>query len=629
MLRIALTATVAILLGAGPALAQQSGPIRLAPLPPAEPRSEPEPAADTGEDAAPSNVTIRDLDAVDQDAVGMLGDGDGGLGQDMWSGTARVDALRLVRNLPNSYASQAARALSRRLLLTVATPPAGRDEAANLLAARVGKLVEIGAPDDALSLVSSVSSRTVPPHLAAPVVRAHFLKGDTARGCDAVNQYTGGYAESFWQQALIICQIADGKGAEAALGLDLMREEGGAVGAVFQDVAHTAAVGVEVTPEQLAQPGSPDLLMYTLLRIAKAKLPGWLLDSKDPALVRAMLASGDIDADDRLTVTHRALRAGLIGGRESAAVYRSLDVADDELAAALLDPESVVPERLPAYLYLTAQRQTLPNARAEALWEAWTLSEAAEVDDIVMVTTAPLLESVPVTTDFGWLATVAARSALLAGEDELALAWFELVVRQARQVADTARAATLMWPEMRVIGRVMPDGEAADPSTPEPIEASSAAPETPPPVETALTRALAEAPRLPVAPRAPVPWSARRLERWIDLAGAGGDAGRVADTLYLLQALGDPVSDVHWRSVKPGAGQTGGVPSVAVLAGLERAAAQSRRAETVLYVLHALDGAGEQPHASVVGTAARTLQQIGLEATALAIVREALVAGMR
>lgn len=629
MLRIALTAAVAILLGAAPALAQQSGPIRLAPLPPAEPRSEPEPVPDAEEETDPGNVLIRDLDAVDQDAVGVLGDADGGLGQDMWAGTARADALRLVRNLPNSYTGQAARELTRRLLLTVAMPPAGRDDAAQLLAARVGKLVEIGVPDDALALVSSVSSRSVPEHLAAPVVRAHFLKGDTARGCDAVNQYTGGYAEPFWQQALIVCQIADGKGSEAALGLDLMREEGGAAGAVFQDVAHSAAVGAEVTPEQLAQPGSPDLMMYTLLRVAKAQLPGWLLDSADPALVRAMLASADIDPDDRLTVTHRALRAGLIDGREAAAVYRSLDVADDELAAGLLDPESVEPERWPAYLYLAAQRQTVPNARAEALWEGWTLSMAAEVDDIVLVTTAPLLESVPVTTDFGWLASVAARSALLAGEDELALAWFELVLRQARQVADTARSATLMWPEMRVIGRKVPDVESADPLDPEAVEVSSAAAETPPPVETALTRALAEVARLPVASRAPVPWSARRLERWIDLAGAGGDAGRIGDTLYLLQALGDPVSDVHWRAVTPGAGRTGRVPSVAVLAGLERAAAQSRRAETVLYVLYALGGADGQPHASVVGAAARTLQQIGLEDTALAIVREALVAGMQ
>lgn len=629
MLRFALTVSVAILLGLAPAAAQQTGPIRLAPLPPAEPGPEPAVTPEPDEDADPGSVQIRGLEAVDEDAVGVLGDADGGLGQDMWSGTARADAVRLVRNMPDKFPFSAARRLAGRLLLTTATPPADGVDRGRLLAERVDRLVGIGAPEDALSLAATVSSRLVPEHLAEPVVRAHFLLGETARGCDVVDQFTGGYAAPFWQRALIICQIANGKGAEATLGLDLLREEGVASGAVFQDVAHAAAVGAEISPQQLDRPGTPDVLMYTLLRVAGAELPSWMLETDDPGLVRAIMGAEELDAQRRLELAHRALRVGLVDGVEVAAVYRGLEVADEDLAAALLDPESVDPELWPAYLYLAAARQTLPNARSEALWEAWTLAVASEVDDIVMATTAPLLKIVPATTDFAWLAAVGARAALLAGEDELAISWYQLVLRQARSVPDMARSATLMWPGMRVIGRTVPALEPDEPAEPEPVTVSAATPAAPaaPAVETRLTRALAEAPTIAVTPRAPVPWNEARLARWIDLAGAGGAAGGIGEALFLLQALGDPVTEAHWRAAPPAdAGRGAGMPGVAILAGLERATDGGRRAEAVLYALAALGQAGDVPHPSVVGAVAGTLQRVGLDTEAQEIVREALVA---
>ena len=103
--------------------------------------------------------------------------------------------------------------------------------------------------------------------------------------------------------------------------------------------------------------------------------------------------------------------------------------------------------------------------------------------------------------------------------------------------------------------------------------------------------------------------------------------------MYLLQILGDPVSEEHWRSapvISDGVTDNdGAMPRVAALAGLARASAAGRRAETALYAMIVLGQAGETPHAGVVGDVVRGLQAVGLDTDAQTIARAALVARVR
>lgn len=639
----------ALTAGALTAGAQQSGPIRLAPLPPPETLSEGAPGSSGALPATtpasstlqPGGVLIRGLDAVAEDAVGVLDVSNGGLGDDMWTGTDRTTAIRLLTNLPSRFPVGEARELTRRLLLSIATPPDGGgpvtdSEKSSLLAARVAGLVSIGAPGDAIDLARAANSRQVPDHLARSIVSAHFLRGDLTAGCDVLDGYETGYAEPFWQKALIVCQIVAGKGAEASLGLDLLREERGDTDGVFQNIAYATAVDAQVAQEQLEVPGATDILTFAILTVAKAELPDWMLASNDPALVRAMLVSPQVAQTRKLALAHRALRRGLVGAGDVVAVYDGLGAGDEAIAAALLEPESVDRDIWLAYLYLAARNQSVAISRSEALWEAWTLAQAADLDDIVMTTTAALLADVPVTSDFGWLAAAATRAALLAGEDDLAIEWYQLVVRQARSVADMARATALMWPEMRVIGRNLPDTPEVEPIAP---AAQAAAPLTGVPANI-VTPVIGATVRIPASgtlgqlvtqtPRAPVPWSPTRLSRWIDLAGNNDGTADIGTALYLLQILGDPVSEEHWRSVPVTTDDTtedgGTTPSAAALAGLARAALARRRAEVTLYAMIVLGQAGETPHAGVVANVVRGLQSVGLEADAQAIARAALVA---
>ncbi|MEH6753143.1 MAG: hypothetical protein V7788_03100 [Alphaproteobacteria bacterium] len=583
------------------AVAQQSGPIRLAPLPPATERP-----ADRNEQPGsrlrPGQVVVEGLGARGEDALGVLGDDSGGLGNDMWAGSRRVDAVRLLRNLPESYPLRQAYELARRVLSTAAEPPRATSDNQGMLGLRVEKLAAIGSTSSALRLINASNAAQVPDHLAGAAVRARFNSGNLVAGCALVRDYTGGYGNAFWQQALIICQVADGNSDQAALGIDLLREQGLQIDPAFTAAALTAAGGGKVKVDVTDAAAPVDVMTFALWLAAKAEFPDELAQRIAPGLLPALVSVPDLDPDMRLAVAHRGLQAGILTGADVVQVYEGLGVSDADMSSALTAPDTVSNDRLLAYLYLAAATRTAPIARSEALWEAWTRGREAGGFDIVSLTTADLLRDVPVTPDFGWLSGVAAEVSLVAGRNRQALDWYRVVLRQAPIVPELARAAAELWPMMRVIGRAKSGGFALTAGT----GVAAAAGQT-------VT---------PTPPRGPVPWNAARLDRWVDLAKSGPRADDVGTTLSMLEALGDGVDDAQWRLVGLGASRSVMMPDVAILAGLSRAAEDGRKAEAVLYALYALGQSGKVPHANVVAAVVRALDRVGLNEAAQAMARE-------
>jgi hypothetical protein len=627
--RIAGATVAAALLVAVPAVAQQSGPVRLAPLPaPASPSTDAAPApVDT---VAPGGIVIEGLATVAGDAVGILDDASGGLGADMWQATGRADAARLLAGLPARYPFDTARALARHLLLTTAIPPVGPAGDGDLMRARVAGLVAMGAHADALKLVAAVDSRAVPEGLAAPAVAAHFLSGDIVGGCSVVDNFGGGHTDLFWQRARIVCQLAAGLGAEASLGLDLLREQGGSAGGVFRDVAYAAAFDAKVSGEPAAPAEAPDALLFALFQVAGVAPPEWMRATREPALLAGLVAHDGLDPERRLEVAHAALVAGHIGPEAVHAVYAALGADDEAIVAALLEPETVSRHRWLAYLYLAAAQQTVPIARSEALWEAWTSADGAGAFDVIARTTAPLLAEIPATPDFGWLSGMAARVALVAGDEARARDWYQLVVRQAPAVAELARAATMLWPAMRAIGRAPASEPVAGAAPDAAVSAPAGAAADAPAAAAAATSLVAVRTDAVPVPRDPVPWSEARLTRWIELAAADPQAPAIAGTLFLLERLGDPVSPAHWRAAQvqvdgaPAAATA--MPGIGALAGLLRAAKAERRAETVAHALHVLGAAPEGVHPLVIGAVVEALRRVGLDRDAASMAREAMIA---
>ena len=600
MRRVWTVIVLAAALAAPPAGAQQSGPIRLAPLPPVNGGTGGDASETEPEDVRPGGIRVQGLESVGEDSLGTIGDEGGGLGRDMWAGTQRVDAVRLLSAMPDSYPLRAGYDLARRLLSTAARAPAAVREGQGMLAPRIDRLAAVGAGEQAVALARSAQGAEVPDHLAGAVVRAHFAEGAIGPGCQAADGYGGDYQSVFWQQVLIVCQVASGDAGQVGLGLDLLRDQGIAVDPVFADAALAASAGGEIALERREDGVAPDILTLALLVASGAALPGWLADDLRPGLLPALLEAANASAELKLRAAHRALRLGVVDGFRVAEVYHGLDAADDAITAALTAPDSVDPDRLLAYLYLAADRQAEPIPRSEVLARAWREARNIEAFGIAALTTAELLSDVPVTPDFGWLAADAVQVSLLAGRNEQAMQWYRLVRRQAPIVPELASAGVELWPAMRTIGREAGSGFSLHDGT----------------------SAVATLPRSGTPARGPVPWSAARLERWIELTSAADPVPDHAVVLVMLASLGDSVDDAQWRLLPTGEAAVYTMPGAGALAGARRAAKAGRKAETALYVLRALGQSGRAPHPSVIGTAVAALAQAGLDADARAIARE-------
>lgn len=154
-------ATFAVLaIAAGPAAAEEplsaipwlSESIRLeATPPPARPVEPPAPGSE--------EITVTTLGAVSRDAVGLLAPEQTGFPRDLWGPTDAARARELVLTHPDGGVP-AARALFRRLLLAEADVPRGAGAASELLLARIDRLLERGALEEAEALIDRAGPDT-------------------------------------------------------------------------------------------------------------------------------------------------------------------------------------------------------------------------------------------------------------------------------------------------------------------------------------------------------------------------------------------------------------------------------------------------------------------------------------
>ncbi|NKB49713.1 MAG: hypothetical protein GKS02_10190 [Alphaproteobacteria bacterium] len=288
----------------GSALAQSRAPVSL--VPPASdgdtsrPQSAPDTTGRSGTlrsipGANDSSVRVRGLGTVAKDAVGVSGDAASGLTTDMWRGTSRAVAERLVTALPERLASDAAHDLARSVLLVAAEPPASARGDIGLVRLRVEKLIALGAAEDADRLLHAVSARALPENLIEPAIQARLLSADFAGACGAVEAANAGFVSEFGQKALVFCQLLDQKFSEAVLGLELLREQNLAQDTVFFELANTIISGAKPTEKQLATVGQASALNLALIRAAGGRVPSWLAEADSPSLLKAVASTTDTD----------------------------------------------------------------------------------------------------------------------------------------------------------------------------------------------------------------------------------------------------------------------------------------------------------------------------------------------
>ena len=162
-----------------------------------------------------SAVSVSAIGNVDGPTVGLLDDNNGGLGQDMWSGSARADLESELSRIPIVTTDPVVRDLARRILLTRADTPIGPSHHP-LITVRLQRLLDGGLLDEAGELASKVD---LPSDGEVTQLQAEALlyAGRTSDICSDKTNRRLQSGDSFWLELRSYCYIAQGDAAAADL----------------------------------------------------------------------------------------------------------------------------------------------------------------------------------------------------------------------------------------------------------------------------------------------------------------------------------------------------------------------------------------------------------------------------
>jgi hypothetical protein len=575
---LGLAATViaaATMVTAGAGFAQQ-GPIRLFPQPDTPPEPEPDLPPDrerAGAPAPPSEASpefmVERLDAPEVDAIG-LAESSGGFDRGLWQGSDPDLMQALLSDLPVMSEVPPLRRLTRRLLVS-GSPVAGG--AGRLLGARLARLIEMGDLDAAKALVDQLPPSTTDSELARSAAEVALLLGKQETACRLADSVGPATEAEFWAKVRVYCRLAAGDADGARLGLDLLREARQTADAAFFELATAIAEGTGPPALSLARPSS---IHVALLALAEWPLPPEALAEASPPVLAAVARAPALAGDRQLPATEQAFLVGAASADRLAALYAERAGADTTDVMWQIQSHWHADTR--ALAYDAVREEQNPLARAQLLDATWRAAGGAERFLVAEVFSTQFAE-LPAERGLADMAPSVARALLAADMLVPAGRWFSLLGAEARLDTRGQHAVSGLAPLFALAG----------------IGGSDAVP--------------------------------RAVDAWVSAPANDGLA--TERLLALLEGVGAPIAaDVWWRLLPAHATRQESAPASALWRGLERAAAERRVGDTVLYALTMLEGRPQAVHPEVLVACLRALRRVGLDRDAQAIaVATALIEG--
>ena len=581
--------TVGVGLAAGGAVAQESDePVRLIPreseagAPPDAPKpaeASPKPVTATAKPG--DSVEVGELEAIGPDSLGLAEAAGAPLPRTLWQRSQRPFVEALIARLPHGPTSPAMRALAIRLLASPGAPPEGPEggaTAGSFLSARAAALAAMGEYQVAGALLrEGAASGLADPMRPRIESDVYFLAGgDYGRACTHVRAEVQRGGDSYWQKALVFCQIVAGETEAASLGLDLLRESDAG------DTAYLALadslLGAKTKLDKLPDP-TP--LHFAMLRQAKKPVPESAIAGANPALLRLVAESSDSPMKVRLAAVEAAEAAGTVPAESVGRFYAAVEFKKDQLADPVAAAEKLAGPLARALLYRAAQAELVPEARAKLLQAVFARARQDGLFPTLARVSFPLVSKLDATPALIWFAGDAARALLAAAEPAAAGRWYQVAAGLGASNPDGLATANGLWPIMT----------------------------------------LATATPMPV-------FDAARFEDWLEANGgtARPETGARANlVLSLLQATGAKVPPAVWRSLALGAmTEQASVATPATLFALDDATAGKRLGETAALSLVALGDAGPSGAATTtLGRVVAGLVAVGLDEPARALALEA------
>jgi hypothetical protein len=421
-LAVSLIATLALILGAQPASAQDwnlFNPFGNS----NNKRKERVKASPAEADRKNDATTFQPLDeaagAVERmELAPVMADDGSGLPYELWRGLDVKTLETLISEIEIPPRSPALHGLWLRLITSNIPPPTGGETDQHFMALRLETLYRSGLLKEASRELSK--NQTGNPLVATLAARNEIGMGEKTRGCATARSggpLPGNAPKSLKGLAALIsgyCAALDGDTAGAGLAAELAREEG------VQDTGGIAALDAMTIGTKPKFPSGQRIspLDYRLIEAAGGTIDTTMfLKQAAPSLLAALALDTTTQPALQLSAAESAARLNAIAPEELARIYR-------QQAAAIQAPRGADPAGLNrAQLFVAAEAERTPSRKVRLIRSFLDESRKAGHYLTALRMIAPESQRIAATPEVGEYAETGIEVSLAAGDYERAKSW--------------------------------------------------------------------------------------------------------------------------------------------------------------------------------------------------------------
>jgi hypothetical protein len=172
-------------------------------------------------------IKIGEVQEIPIDEIGILNQQNGGLRQDIWSGSDPTFIQNLLPTLPVETDSKTVQKLIKSVLLSSTTALVADDnQQTSMFNTRLKLLAKSGDAENIEKMLALVPQQKVNEEMYKIYTTAYFLAGNYKDACLKTNEYLKQYSATFWKESQTVCYATENKQTNVEFNLDLMKEDG-------------------------------------------------------------------------------------------------------------------------------------------------------------------------------------------------------------------------------------------------------------------------------------------------------------------------------------------------------------------------------------------------------------------
>lgn len=367
-------------------------------------------------------VKLKKLDLVDPDSTGLLDADDGGFKPSMWAGSSRPLIINLIGLLPKKMTSPSQRQLFRRLLLTRADPPVGKQINKSLLSLRIAALFDAGDYTSANKLIDAVGHSNE--QYSKIKTEILFRLQDPKKACGIVQGKGEDYNGIYWKKAEAYCLAIDGQNEKALLISEILSEQSSSVEPAF-------LVGIEALTggktSVLTRIDSFNGLLISLLQSGKVAVPDSLPLSSQIGDLAALAFSEARPPTRRILDGEIAMLGGAITPYQLVGLYKIKKPKNTDLLRVAEDKKITWNAGNRSFLLQAALAEALPAKRARIVERALILARLHKSFALTARAMVPVMDEIEPSAELSWFAPWAVRAYAIGGNMIAVRKWRDLL----------------------------------------------------------------------------------------------------------------------------------------------------------------------------------------------------------